>query len=124
MRAFGDYLGRKVHACVRETCAREDWRILSSGVHVSHGTSFSISECLQGLWILYQGCFSIHPMVVAVRASVAQCENFQMKYIEKQTKRKSCITKTNRQDVVSQTITRSFVSTAYSERRSYQMGLR
>ncbi|KAI6671760.1 hypothetical protein NL676_006645 [Syzygium grande] len=34
MRALGDYLGVKVHACVGGTSVREDQRILQSGVHV------------------------------------------------------------------------------------------
>ncbi|KAG1364518.1 Eukaryotic initiation factor 4A-3 [Cocos nucifera] len=38
MRALGDYLGVKVHACVGGTSVREDQRILSSGVHVVVGT--------------------------------------------------------------------------------------
>ncbi|GFP95515.1 eukaryotic initiation factor 4a-2 [Phtheirospermum japonicum] len=34
MRALGDYLGVKVHACIGGTSIREDQHILSSGVHV------------------------------------------------------------------------------------------
>ncbi|KAF3446067.1 hypothetical protein FNV43_RR11246 [Rhamnella rubrinervis] len=43
MRALGDYLGVKVHACVGGTSVREDQRILSSGVHVVVGTLVSLS---------------------------------------------------------------------------------
>ena len=38
MRALGDYLQVKVHACVGGTSVREDIRILQSGVHVVVGT--------------------------------------------------------------------------------------
>merc|ERR1712070_999355 len=39
MRALGDYLQVKCHACVGGTSVREDTRILQSGVHVVVGTS-------------------------------------------------------------------------------------
>ena len=38
MRALGDYLQVKCHACVGGTSVREDQRILQSGVHVVVGT--------------------------------------------------------------------------------------
>eukprot|EP00249_Psilotum_nudum_P007899 c20900_g3_i1 orf=172-684(+) len=38
MRALGDYLQVKVHACVGGTSVREDQRILMNGVHVVVGT--------------------------------------------------------------------------------------
>ncbi len=38
MRALGDYLQVKAHACVGGTSVREDQRILQSGVHVVVGT--------------------------------------------------------------------------------------
>lgn len=34
MRALGDFLGVRVHACVGWTIVREDQRILMAGVHV------------------------------------------------------------------------------------------
>ncbi|CAN1241176.1 Eukaryotic initiation factor 4A-9 [Linum perenne] len=46
MRALGDYLGVKVHACVGGTSVREDQRILSSGVHVVVGTPGRVFDML------------------------------------------------------------------------------
>ncbi|KAE8667129.1 Eukaryotic initiation factor 4A-2 [Hibiscus syriacus] len=47
MRALGDYLGVKVHACVGGTSVREDQRILQSGVHVVVGTPGRIYDIFQ-----------------------------------------------------------------------------
>ena len=47
MRALGDYLGVKVHACVGGTSVREDQRILASGVHVVVGTPGRVFDMLQ-----------------------------------------------------------------------------
>ncbi|KAL8101565.1 hypothetical protein AgCh_033460 [Apium graveolens] len=47
MRALGDYLGVKVHACVDGISIREDQRILSSGVHVVVGTLGRVSNMLR-----------------------------------------------------------------------------
>ncbi|KAF8388791.1 hypothetical protein HHK36_025471 [Tetracentron sinense] len=47
MRALGDYLGVKVHACVGGTSVREDQRILSSGVHVVVGTPGRVFDMLR-----------------------------------------------------------------------------
>ena len=47
MRALGDYLGVKVHACVGGTSVREDQRILSSGVHVIVGTPGRVFDMLR-----------------------------------------------------------------------------
>ncbi|KAH7834758.1 hypothetical protein Vadar_019381 [Vaccinium darrowii] len=54
MRALGDYLGVKVHACVGGTSVREDQHILLSGVHVvvademlSHGFKDQIYDIFQ-----------------------------------------------------------------------------
>ncbi|GMI92601.1 eukaryotic translation initiation factor 4A1 [Hibiscus trionum] len=47
MRALGDYLGVKVHACVGGTSFREDQRILSSGVHVVVGTPGRVFDMLR-----------------------------------------------------------------------------
>ncbi|KAF5748465.1 Eukaryotic initiation factor 4A-14 [Tripterygium wilfordii] len=47
MRALGDYLGVKVHACVGGTSIREDQRILSSGVHVVVGTPGRVFDMLR-----------------------------------------------------------------------------
>ncbi|KAI3837419.1 hypothetical protein MKW92_002566 [Papaver armeniacum] len=47
MRALGDYLGVKVHACVGGTSVREDQRILSIGVHVVVGTPGRVFAMLQ-----------------------------------------------------------------------------
>ncbi|KAF6157232.1 hypothetical protein GIB67_041693 [Kingdonia uniflora] len=47
MRALGDYLGVKVHACVGGTIVREDQRILSSGVHVVVGTPGRVFDMLR-----------------------------------------------------------------------------
>ncbi|KAH0874824.1 hypothetical protein HID58_072186 [Brassica napus] len=47
MRALGDYLGVKVHACVGGTSVRKDQRILQSGVHVVVGTPGSVLDMLR-----------------------------------------------------------------------------
>ncbi|KAM3199677.1 Eukaryotic initiation factor 4A-2 [Capsicum annuum] len=47
MRALGDYLGVKVHACVGGTSVREDQRILQSGVHVVVGTPGRVFDMLR-----------------------------------------------------------------------------
>ena len=47
MRALGDYLQVKVHACVGGTSVREDIRILQSGVHVVVGTPGRVYDMLR-----------------------------------------------------------------------------
>ncbi|KAK0570383.1 hypothetical protein LWI29_000313 [Acer saccharum] len=47
MRALGDYLGVRVHACVGGTSVREDQRILSDGVHVVVGTPGRVFDMLR-----------------------------------------------------------------------------
>uniref|UniRef100_A0A0D3CKF2 RNA helicase n=1 Tax=Brassica oleracea var. oleracea TaxID=109376 RepID=A0A0D3CKF2_BRAOL len=47
MRALGDYLGVKVHACVGGTSVREDQRILQAGVHVVVGTPGRVFDMLK-----------------------------------------------------------------------------
>eukprot|EP00877_Chromochloris_zofingiensis_P005756 jgi/Chrzof1/15181/Cz09g30170.t1 len=47
MRALGDYLQVKCHACVGGTSVREDARILSSGVHVVVGTPGRVYDMLR-----------------------------------------------------------------------------
>ena len=47
MRALGDYLGEKVHACVGGTSVREDQRILQAGVHVVVGTPGRVFDMLR-----------------------------------------------------------------------------
>ncbi|KAK9022667.1 hypothetical protein V6N11_002914 [Hibiscus sabdariffa] len=47
MRALGDYLGVKVHACVGGTSVREDQRILQNGVHVVVGTPGRVFDMLR-----------------------------------------------------------------------------
>uniref|UniRef100_M4DHR0 RNA helicase n=2 Tax=Brassica campestris TaxID=3711 RepID=M4DHR0_BRACM len=47
MRALGDYLGVKVHACVGGTSVREDQRILQYGVHVVVGTPGRVFDMLR-----------------------------------------------------------------------------
>ncbi|XP_061374893.1 putative eukaryotic initiation factor 4A-2 [Gastrolobium bilobum] len=47
MRALGDYLGVKVHACVGGTSVHEDKRILSGGVHVVVGTPGRVIDMLR-----------------------------------------------------------------------------
>jgi translation initiation factor 4A len=47
MRALGDYLGVKVHACVGGTSVREDQRILQDGVHVVVGTPGRVFDMLR-----------------------------------------------------------------------------
>jgi len=47
MRALGDYLSVKCHACVGGTSVREDQRILSSGVHVVVGTPGRVYDMLR-----------------------------------------------------------------------------
>merc|ERR1712216_982737 len=47
MRALGDYLSVKCHACVGGTSVREDQRILQSGVHVVVGTPGRVYDMLR-----------------------------------------------------------------------------
>ncbi|XP_028074214.1 eukaryotic initiation factor 4A-8-like isoform X6 [Camellia sinensis] len=47
MRALGEFLGVKVHACVGGTSVREDKRILLSGVHVVVGTVGRVFDMLK-----------------------------------------------------------------------------
>ncbi|KAF9612593.1 hypothetical protein IFM89_002189, partial [Coptis chinensis] len=47
MRALGDYLEVRVHACVGGTSVREDQRILSDGVHVVVGTPGRVFDMLR-----------------------------------------------------------------------------
>eukprot|EP00270_Netrium_digitus_P016437 TRINITY_DN58_c0_g1_i4.p1 TRINITY_DN58_c0_g1~~TRINITY_DN58_c0_g1_i4.p1 ORF type:complete len:414 (-),score=126.20 TRINITY_DN58_c0_g1_i4:348-1589(-) len=47
MRALGDYLQVKVHACVGGTSVREDLRILQAGVHVVVGTPGRVYDMLR-----------------------------------------------------------------------------
>ncbi|KAL6778478.1 EIF4A [Auxenochlorella protothecoides x Auxenochlorella symbiontica] len=47
MRALGDYLGVKCHACVGGTSVREDTRILQGGVHVIVGTPGRVYDMLR-----------------------------------------------------------------------------
>ncbi|KAG9137331.1 hypothetical protein Leryth_026634 [Lithospermum erythrorhizon] len=47
MRALGDYLGVKVHACVGGTSVREDQRILQAGVHAVVGTPGRVFDMLR-----------------------------------------------------------------------------
>lgn len=47
MRALGDYLQVKCHACVGGTSVREDARILQSGVHVVVGTPGRVYDMLR-----------------------------------------------------------------------------
>ena len=47
MRALGDYLQVKVHACVGGTSVREDQRILQAGVHVVVGTPGRVYDMLR-----------------------------------------------------------------------------
>ncbi|KAI3950335.1 hypothetical protein MKW92_013055 [Papaver armeniacum] len=47
MRALGDYLKVKVHACVGGTSVKEDQRILFDGVHVVVGTPGRVFEMLR-----------------------------------------------------------------------------
>jgi translation initiation factor 4A len=47
MRALGDYLQVKCHACVGGTSVREDARILSAGVHVVVGTPGRVFDMLR-----------------------------------------------------------------------------
>ncbi|XP_059076264.1 eukaryotic initiation factor 4A-10-like [Cryptomeria japonica] len=46
MRALGDYLQVKVHACVGGTSIKEDLRILQSGIHVVVGTPGRVYDML------------------------------------------------------------------------------
>ncbi|GKV03642.1 hypothetical protein SLEP1_g15915 [Rubroshorea leprosula] len=48
MRALGEYLGVKVHACVGGTSVREDQTILAAGVHVVVGTLVVYLICFAG----------------------------------------------------------------------------
>ncbi|XP_048227059.1 eukaryotic initiation factor 4A-14 isoform X5 [Ricinus communis] len=47
LRALGDYLDVKVHACVGGTSVREDQRILRAGVHVVVGTPGRVFDMLR-----------------------------------------------------------------------------
>ncbi|KAJ3691984.1 hypothetical protein LUZ60_012334 [Juncus effusus] len=47
MKALGDYLGVKVHACVGGTSVREDQRVLTHGVHVVVGTPGRVYDMLR-----------------------------------------------------------------------------
>lgn len=47
MRALGDYLGVKCHACVGGTSVREDARVLQAGVHVVVGTPGRVYDMLR-----------------------------------------------------------------------------
>mmetsp|Transcript_54969 Transcript_54969/g.174795 ORF Transcript_54969/g.174795 Transcript_54969/m.174795 type:complete len:234 (+) Transcript_54969:143-844(+) len=47
MRALGDYLGVKCHACVGGTSVREDTRILQGGVHAVVGTPGRVYDMLR-----------------------------------------------------------------------------
>lgn len=47
MRALGDYLQVRVHACVGGTSIREDLRILQAGVHVVVGTPGRVYDMLR-----------------------------------------------------------------------------
>jgi translation initiation factor 4A len=47
MRALGEYLQVKVHACVGGTSVREDQRILQSGIHVVVGTPGRVYNMLR-----------------------------------------------------------------------------
>ncbi|KAI3847856.1 hypothetical protein MKX03_004084 [Papaver bracteatum] len=55
MRALGDYLGVKVHACVGGTSVREDQRVLSIGVHVVVGTPGRVFAMLQKQYLVSDG---------------------------------------------------------------------
>ncbi|GLT61249.1 hypothetical protein SLA2020_339710 [Shorea laevis] len=78
MRALGDYLGVRVHACVGGTSVREDQRILSSGVHVVVGTPGRVfdmlrrqslrPDCIKMLyWMRQMKCF---PGVSRIRSMI------------------------------------------------------
>ena len=56
MRALGDYLQVKCHACVGGTSVREDTRILQAGVHVIVGTPVSTSSSV--LRVVFTTCFA------------------------------------------------------------------
>jgi superfamily II DNA/RNA helicase len=47
MRALGDYLAVKCHACVGGTSVREDSRILQGGVHIVVGTPGRVYDMLR-----------------------------------------------------------------------------
>ncbi|GFP85708.1 eukaryotic initiation factor 4a-9 [Phtheirospermum japonicum] len=47
MRALGDFLGVKVHACVGGTSVRDDQRVLSEGVHAAVGTAGRVLDLLR-----------------------------------------------------------------------------
>ncbi|KAH7657531.1 RNA helicase protein [Dioscorea alata] len=47
MRALGDYMNVKIHACVGGTSVRSDQKILSAGVHVVVGTPGRVSDMLR-----------------------------------------------------------------------------
>ncbi|KAJ4851153.1 hypothetical protein Tsubulata_003239 [Turnera subulata] len=54
MRAIGDYVGVKVHACVGGTNVREDQKILSDGVHVVVGTPGRVYDMLKRQYLRSQ----------------------------------------------------------------------
>nr|GEY82506.1 eukaryotic initiation factor 4A-8 [Tanacetum cinerariifolium] len=65
MRALGDYLGVRIHACVGGNLVREDQRILAAGVHVVVG--IAIKEIYQKLPAKVQvGVFSATMSPVAL----------------------------------------------------------
>ena len=47
MRALGDYLAVKCHACVGGTSVKEDQRVLQSGLHVVVGTPGRVYDMLR-----------------------------------------------------------------------------
>lgn len=47
MRALGEYLQVKCHACVGGTNVRDDQRALSAGVHVVVGTPGRVNDMLR-----------------------------------------------------------------------------
>ena len=47
MRALGDYLGVRCHACVGGTSVREDMGLLAAGVHVVVGTPGRVYDMLR-----------------------------------------------------------------------------
>ena len=47
MKALGDYLLVKVHACVGGTSVREDQRVLQVNIHMRDGGHSLLSECLR-----------------------------------------------------------------------------
>merc|ERR1712100_894977 len=70
MRALGDYLNVKCHACVGGTSVREDQRILQSGVHVVVGTPGRVYDMLRRR-ALKPDYIKIFSLDEAVRCSAA-----------------------------------------------------